>query len=395
MKSPGRGHPSRSPCFARAENAGTTLNLWAGLRSKDNSEQFYDQTVVTLTQDEEEYFPIEWDLPVTSFPVETVEIRISAPDPGQVWLDAVRLTDDLEWLSEGSQPPVYAQTEEGYLTRNGQPYFPRLLWWSNDNWRDFDELHDAFEDLNDAGFTGIVAPPRQGDYSAYSRRGLRIFLDTAECYGLEVMVMLPTFPCCTHQADWHWPKHAGLVRDWVDAFSDHPALFGWLLRDEVTWSQLDQIRNKPWPIRQWVRETEGNYPDKSAHPERFHPLLVFTSEAVFTEFGWPQSGSSFLSVNEFHGVVDGVMPNLLPIQKNQTTNEPRRRFSTATKIARSERESPQCTVLPPSARPGRLGGRRLGPRLGACLGFPRRDRPRRDELRQGDRHGPSGGLEGG
>ena len=318
--------PIRVSFYARPEIPEARLQLTAILRGIAGQEEA-TTTTLSLDPPAEEYEHVVWDVEPTGFAVEEIELRIFALDAGKIWLDFLRITDDLEWLSEGTEPPIYARTDEGYLTKNGAPHFPRILWWGNAAWRDPNDLDDAFGALADRGFSGVFAPPRQGDPASYSRRGLRVFLDTAECHGLEVIAHLPIFPCCPGG---DWPKERVLVESWVGGFSDHPALFGWLLRDEVT---LHQIRDLPpsWPVRDWVRAAEDD-------PDRFHPLLAYTSEGPFVA-PWTWSDSLHFNTYDclqyFHGNVDIIAPNMLPIQNNLSGNNPRRRYSIATRLAKS------------------------------------------------------------
>ena len=316
--------------YARADSPGTELELSVILRDEsDAEEQIESATKILGTA----YGLQVWNLPITTFEVHDIEIRIWVEDAAEVRLDHLRITDDLEWLSQGDPAPVYARTDEGYLTKDGLPHFPRILWWGNTKWRDPTELDDAFSVLAGRGFSGVFAPPRQSNHSAYSRRGLRVFLDTAELFGLEVVVSLPVYPCC-YIAD--WAKSEVLVKDLVSTLSDHPALFGWLLRDEVTFHQITELADA-YDVRDWVREAEGD-------PQRFHPVLGFTSEGPFLdpltwsgnpEPPWVPCASAYDCLEHFHGDVDAIVPNMLPIQNNQSKANPRRRYSISTELAKA------------------------------------------------------------
>jgi hypothetical protein len=142
---------------------------------------------------------------------------------------------------------VWIDAQRG-LHAGGAPFFPLGLYMAG---------HDADQDLERiaaAGFNTVLSYT-WGFFGHSAAQGMgpgpRSFLDRASGHGLRVVYSVkdayeaaPFWPC--RQAGACVPDTTGadLVREYVVALRDHPALLGWYLNDELPPAFVPQLRER-------------------------------------------------------------------------------------------------------------------------------------------------------
>jgi hypothetical protein len=147
-----------------------------------------------------------------------------------------------------SQPPRVYIDAKRRLRAGGTPFFPLGLYMAG---------HDTEQDLARiaaAGFNTLLSYT-WGAFGHTAAQGLgpgpRAFLDRAGAHGLRVIYALqdffeesPTWLCRTPGACVPGTTGLDLVREYVLALRDHPALLAWYLNDERPSAFVPQLRER-------------------------------------------------------------------------------------------------------------------------------------------------------
>lgn len=201
-----------------------------------------------------------------------------------------------------------------------------MLVYSAPPWVDsWYELRAQFAKVDSAGFTGMIisgspfSPSDLDPLGFPTKRGLLRVLDEAHQFGLTVVAPLPPWPT-SHGKDnqggkwWpddiaHWILNQRLVQDWVRFFSDHPALAGWIVGQEMS-STTVATHIEGFPIRHWIRAAE-----EGTTYEAFRPLMAYTSNWAFKSDSWGGTSDPRARLKKIATAVDVILPNNFPIQK--------------------------------------------------------------------------------